>query len=76
MVLDPFAGIGTVAEASVELGRRFVIIDNEKKYIDYATEKIQKQLGEKSKDIFYINYIPKKQYISPKLDKWRKKKNA
>jgi DNA modification methylase len=76
VVLDPFAGIGTVAEASVELGRRFVIIDNEKKYIDYATEKIQKQLGEKSKDIFYINYIPKKQYISPKLDKWSKKKNA
>ncbi len=76
VVLDPFAGIGTVAEASIELGRRFVMIDNEKKYIDYATEKIQKQLGEKSKDIFYINYIPKKQFISPKLDKWSKKKNA
>jgi DNA modification methylase len=72
VVLDPFAGIGTVAEAAIELGRRFVIIDNEEKYIKFATEKIQKQLGEKSKDIFYINYTPKKQTITSKIDKWSK----
>lgn len=76
VILDPFAGIGTIADASIELGRRFVIIDNEKKYIDYATEKIQKQLGDKSKDIFYINYTPKKQFTTSKLDNWSKKNNA
>jgi len=32
-VLDPFAGIGTVGEAAVALKRRFVLVDNNPKYV-------------------------------------------
>ena len=34
MVLDPFAGIGTTAKASVALKRRFVAFELSKKYVD------------------------------------------
>ena len=34
MVLDPFAGIGTTAKASVALKRRFVAFELSKKYLD------------------------------------------
>jgi DNA modification methylase len=35
MVVDPFAGIGTVGEAAYQLERRFLLIDNEPKYYKY-----------------------------------------
>ena len=55
VVLDPFGGIGTVGEAATKLGRRFVLIDNEKKYIDIIRREAKKWLGKSAYDILYIN---------------------
>lgn len=33
-VLDPFAGVGTTAEAAIPLGRRTICVDQSKKYVD------------------------------------------
>lgn len=38
MVLDPFAGIGTVGRAAFNLERRFLLIENEPKYFQYMNE--------------------------------------
>jgi DNA modification methylase len=35
VVLDPFAGIGTVGIASLNLDRRFYLIEKEPKYVHY-----------------------------------------
>lgn len=55
VVLDPFGGIGTVGEAATKLGRRFVLVDNEKKYIDIIRREAKKWLGKSASDILYIN---------------------
>jgi len=46
LVLDPFAGIGTVGEAAHELNRRFLLIDNEPKYFDYMKQNKKKLFPE------------------------------
>lgn len=56
VVLDPFAGIGTVADVAFDMQRRFVIIESEKKYVDIATEKLIKKMGSKAKNIFFLNH--------------------
>ena len=38
MVLDPFAGTGTVGRAAYNLERRFLLIENESKYFKYMNE--------------------------------------
>jgi DNA modification methylase len=40
VVLDPFAGSGTVGSVASELGRRFVLFDNNPDYIDIIREDI------------------------------------
>lgn len=40
MVLDPFAGIGTVGRAAISSGRLFYLIDIEKKYCDIAVKEL------------------------------------
>jgi DNA modification methylase len=40
VVLDPFAGIGTVGEAAVRLGRRFVLAEKDPKYMDEARRRL------------------------------------
>lgn len=40
VVLDPFVGSGTTAVAAVELGRRFVGIDINKEYLDFARKRV------------------------------------
>ncbi|MBI5220230.1 MAG: site-specific DNA-methyltransferase [Candidatus Liptonbacteria bacterium] len=57
VVLDPFAGVGTVGEAAVGLGRRFVLVDNEKKYVDIIRRDAKKWLGKSASDILYINCV-------------------
>jgi DNA modification methylase len=57
VVLDPFGGIGTVGEAATKLDRRFVLIDNEKKYIDIIRREAKKWLGKSASDILYINCL-------------------
>lgn len=58
VVLDPFAGIGTVGYAAIKLGRRFVLIENEKKYIDIIKKEVKKWLGKSAGKIFYMNCEP------------------
>lgn len=57
VVLDPFAGIGTVGQAATKLGRRFVLVDNEKKYIDIIRRETKKWLGKSASDILYMNCV-------------------
>ncbi len=58
VVLDPFAGIGTVGKAASKLDRRFVLIERERKYVDIMRERSQLWLGKKARHIFTINCPP------------------
>ncbi len=54
VVLDPFAGIGTTGRAAVSLGRRFVLIENEIKYIEVIRREIPSWLGAATKDVLCV----------------------
>jgi len=58
VVLDPFAGIGTVGRAAAKLGRRFVLIENESKYVDVIRREIPEWMGKAALDVLYINCEP------------------
>lgn len=45
VVLDPFAGIGTVGKAASRLGRRFVLIEQDTRYIAIMREEARTWLG-------------------------------
>lgn len=55
VALDPFAGIGTVGRAAVKNGRRFVLIEQNKEYIDEIRRDAEKWLGRKASDILCLN---------------------
>lgn len=40
-ILDPFMGSGTTGVASVQMGRKFIGIERERKYFDIACERIE-----------------------------------
>ena len=44
-VLDPFAGSGTTGQAAAQLGRRFVLIDNEARYAAAMASAARRWLG-------------------------------
>jgi site-specific DNA-methyltransferase (adenine-specific) len=44
VVLDPFLGSGTAAEASMKHGRNFIGFDLNQKYIDIATKRVEQRL--------------------------------
>lgn len=58
VVLDPFAGIGTAGKAAVKLGRRFVLIEQETKYMDIIRDEAVIWLGKEAKNILTINCPP------------------
>lgn len=58
VILDPFAGIGTVGEAAVKLGRRFVLIDQDEKYVSIMCNRAKNWLGADVKSVFTINCPP------------------
>lgn len=58
VILDPFAGIGTVGEAAMKLGRRFVLIEQEEKYLSVIRERAKDWLGDDVKSVFTINCAP------------------
>lgn len=58
VVLDPFAGVGTVGRAAAELGRRFVLIEVEAKYVEIIRADIPKWLGKAALDVLYVNCQP------------------
>lgn len=45
VVLDPFAGTGTTMLASMKTGRNSIGIEIDPKYINFAAERIQKEIG-------------------------------
>ncbi|MBI5525593.1 MAG: site-specific DNA-methyltransferase [Deltaproteobacteria bacterium] len=58
VVLDPFGGVGTTAMAAVSLGRRFVLIENEPKYVDVVRREIASWMGRTVRDVLFIGCEP------------------
>jgi DNA modification methylase len=58
VVLDPFAGIGTVGKAAARLGRRFVLIEQDPNYINIMRDETKAWLGPEARHIFTINCPP------------------
>lgn len=67
VVLDPFAGIGTVGKAAIKHDRRFVLFEQDKKYVKLIEKEVYKWLHNKAKDVNWINYEPS-QSDSPYLN--------
>lgn len=55
VVLDPFAGSGTVGSVATKLKRRFVLIDKEPKYINFIRERAKQWLGKEAADVLCLN---------------------
>lgn len=58
VVLDPFAGIGTVGKAAIRLGRRFVLIEQDSNYVDIIRDEVKAWMGPEARHIFTINCPP------------------
>lgn len=58
VVLDPFAGIGTVGKAAVKLARRFVLLEQNPKYVSIIRDEAKTWLGKEAKQIHTINCAP------------------
>ncbi|GIK30083.1 MAG: site-specific DNA-methyltransferase [Chloroflexi bacterium] len=55
VVMDPFAGIGTVGSACTQLGRRFVLIEQDEKYIQVIRQEAKIWLGKNAKNVYTLN---------------------
>jgi DNA modification methylase len=60
VVLDPFAGSGTVGVAASSLGRRFVLFDNNSDYIDIIRDEIVSWKNVNLNNLMWINCEPVK----------------
>lgn len=58
VVMDPFAGIGTVGKAASMLGRRFVLIEQNPQYVTIMREEVKNWLGKDARHVFTINCPP------------------
>ncbi|MBN1902091.1 site-specific DNA-methyltransferase [Candidatus Sumerlaeota bacterium] len=58
VVLDPFAGIGTVGKAASRSGRRFVLIEQNPKYIEVMRSEAKSWMGTEAKHILTLNCRP------------------
>lgn len=58
VILDPFAGIGTVGEAAAKLNRRFALFEINEDYIDEIKRNIERWLQRKTEDVNWINCEP------------------
>lgn len=67
VVMDPFAGLGTVGEAAIKLDRRFVLLDNDKGYINIIKQKMERLLADKADSIVCINTSPIKSILKKLL---------
>jgi DNA modification methylase len=58
VVLDPFAGIGTTGKAAAMLGRRFVLIEQNPKYMNIIREEVKSWLGKEARHVLTMNCPP------------------
>jgi DNA modification methylase len=58
VVLDPFAGTGTVGRAASRLGRRFVLIEQDPKFVAFIREDVKSWLGKDAAQVLTINCAP------------------
>ncbi len=59
VVLDPFAGVGTVGQAATRLGRRFVLVEINPEYAQEICQRAKTWLGKKEvQDVLLINCPP------------------
>lgn len=58
VVMDPFAGTGTVGKAAVKLGRRFVLFEQDPQYMDIIREEIHQWLYNEANEVNWINTRP------------------
>lgn len=58
VVLDPFAGLGTVGKACVKMNRKFVLIERDEKYMRYLRAEAKEWLGKDASKILTINSSP------------------
>lgn len=58
VVLDPFAGSGTVGLAAAKARRRFVLIDQEPKYVNLIRERAKLWLGKEAAEVLCLNCPP------------------
>jgi DNA modification methylase len=58
VVLDPFAGIGTVGKAAAILGRRFALIEQNPKYVTIIRNEAKRWLGHDARHILTLNCAP------------------
>ena len=58
VVLDPFAGTGTVGKAAVKLSRRFVLFEQDPEYLKIIQDEIHEWLHNKVKEVNWINTQP------------------
>ena len=58
VVMDPFAGIGTTGLAAAKLKRRFILIDQEPKYVEIIRERAKQWLGKNAADVLCVNCPP------------------
>jgi site-specific DNA-methyltransferase (adenine-specific) len=57
IVLDPFVGTGTTAVAAKKLGRRFIAIDIDPKYVAIAQRKLERVQPTKIGDCYVSIYL-------------------
>jgi len=55
VVLDPFAGVGTTGAAAAMLGRRFVLIEKEPKYVEEIRKAVVKWIGKEADEVMFVN---------------------
>lgn len=55
VVLDPFAGTGTTGAAAHKLGRRFVLLEQSKDYVEIIRHDAKKWFGKDSKQVLTMN---------------------
>lgn len=60
VVLDPFAGSGTVGNAASGLGRRFVLFDNNPDYIEIIRDEVKSWKNVNLNNVMCINCEPVK----------------
>jgi site-specific DNA-methyltransferase (adenine-specific)/modification methylase len=61
LILDPFMGSGTTGVACVNLGRRFIGIELERKYFDIAVDRIQRAIVDRDSMFDFAKPTPPKQ---------------